>query len=126
MLSATLTSIAISLFEDLGSQLTAGLSSALLVPIIPVITGTSGNTGSQSFATIVRAISVGDVTPKEYKKVIGKEFQIGLVLGLLLAIANIIRLCIYFAIPVFRYGNNGEAVHYLTTLYVSFGSSLAL
>ena len=125
MLSATLTSVAISLFENIGNELTAGLSSILLVPIIPVITGTSGNTGSQSFATVVRAIAIGDVTPKEYRKVIGKEFQIGILLGLLLAIANIVRLCIYFAIPYFR-SDGKQTAEYITTLYISIGSSAAL
>lgn len=125
MLSATLTSIAISLFENLGNSLTAGLSSVLLVPIIPVITGTSGNTGSQSFATVVRAIAIGDVTPKEYRKVIRKEFQIGLLLGTLLGVANTLRLCIYFAIPYFRTYGDTEA-NYVTTLYISIGSSIAL
>lgn len=102
MISATLTSIVIDRFENWGVTATSGLSTILLVPIIPVITGTSGNTGSQSAATVIRALAVGEVTPKEYKKVILKEFQVGLMLGGLLAIFNMIRLAIYFAIPAFR------------------------
>lgn len=102
MISATLTSIVIDRFENWGISATLGLSTILLVPIIPVITGTSGNTGSQSAATVIRALAVGEVTPKEYKKVILKEFQVGLLLGGLLAVFNMIRLSIYFAIPAFR------------------------
>lgn len=129
MFSATLTSVAISLFENLGMNLTAGLSSILLVPIIPVITGTSGNTGSQAFATTVRAIAVGDVTPKEYKKLILKEFKIGLILGGLLAFANVLRLMIYFAIPMFRTttSNGVETLTpYVHTIYIALACSFAL
>ncbi len=102
MISATLTSIVIDRFENWGISVTLGLSTILLVPIIPVITGTSGNTGSQSAATIIRALAIGEITPKEYKKVILKEFQVGLLLGGLLAAFNMIRLAVYFAIPAFR------------------------
>ncbi len=102
MISATLTSIVIDRFENWGMSATLGLSTILFVPIIPVITGTSGNTGSQSAATIIRSLAVGEVTPKEYKKVILKEFQIGIILGGMLAVFNMLRLAIYFAIPPFR------------------------
>lgn len=102
MISATLTSIVINRFQNLGDVVTSGLSTAVLVPIIPVITGTSGNTGSQAVASVIRALAVGEVTPKEYKKVVGKEFQVGALLGLILAFVNIARLAIYFAIPTFR------------------------
>ena len=127
MISATLTSVAISLFQNLGANLTAGVSTALLVPIIPVITGTSGNTGSQSFATTVRLIAIGDVTPKEYRKLILKEFKIGLVLGLFLSIINFIRLLIYFAIPAFRQNDTSHTIiPYQETLFISLCASFAL
>lgn len=102
MIAGTLTSIVIDQFQDLGETLTSGISTLLLVPIIPVITGTSGNAGSQSVASVVRALAIGDVTKKEYSKVIKKEFLVGLLLGLFLAIVNFARLCVYFAIPAFR------------------------
>lgn len=132
MISATLTSIVINLFENLGASLTAGLSTILLVPIIPVITGTSGNTGSQAFATMVRSMAVGDVTPKEYRKYISREAKIGFILGFLLAIVNFVRLAIYFVIPSFRTNfadtNNqaGVVTPYVIALYISLGSSVAL
>lgn len=132
MISATLTSIVINLFENLGASLTAGLSTILLVPIIPVITGTSGNTGSQAFATMVRSMAVGDVTPKEYRKYISREAKIGLILGFLLAVVNFVRLAIYFTIPSFRTNfadtNNqaGVVTPYVIALYISLGSSVAL
>ncbi|MBR2651854.1 magnesium transporter [bacterium] len=127
MVSATLTSVAISLFQNLGASITAGVSTALLVPIIPVITGTSGNTGSQSFATTVRLIAIGDVTPKEYKKLIFNEFKIGLLLGFFVSIINFARLLIYFAIPAFRQNEmDSTTIPYVETIFISLCASFAL
>lgn len=127
MISATLTSILITLFEQWGIRETAGLSTIILIPILPVITGTSGNTGSQSFATTIRTLAVGEVTNKEYSKLIFKEFKIALILGLLLAIINFARLLIYFSIPQFRLNTDtGLYIDYLKTVYVSLGVSVAL
>lgn len=132
MISATLTSIVINRFQDLGDTITAGLSTAVLVPIIPVITGTSGNTGSQAVASVIRALAVGEVTPKEYRKVIWKEFRVGVVLGFILAIVNIARLAIYFAIPAFRPslpdGGTNLSIDnpYTVAIIASVASSIAL
>lgn len=59
MLSATLTAVLIDQFQNLGQTATAGLSTLVIVPIIPAMTGTSGNAGSQSAASVIRALSVG-------------------------------------------------------------------
>jgi len=105
MISATLTSLIIDRFQIYaGNLIGAGLSTALLVPLIPVLTGTSGNAGSQSSAAIIRAISIGEITKKDYWKVIQKEILIGVSIGLILAVINIIRLLIYNA------AINGEAI----------------
>lgn len=133
MISATLTSIVIDRFENWGMSVTLGLSTVLLVPIIPVITGTSGNTGSQSAATVIRALAVGEVTRKEYQKVILKEFQVGLLLGGLLSLFNMARLAVYFAIPVFRDISNTNALgnlnindSYAIAMIASIASSISL
>ena len=104
MVSATLTSFVIEQFQIWGDSVTkivssSSLSSVLLIPILPVITGTSGNAGSQSVASVVRSLSIGEVTKKEYSKVIFKEFLVGVVTGGLLMLINFIRLLIFFAIP---------------------------
>ncbi len=98
MISATITSFVIDRFQVLGQDLTNGLSTALLVPIIPVLTGTSGNAGSQSSASIIRALSIGDITSREYFRAIKKEVFVGFLVGLILAIVNFIRLLIYYSI----------------------------
>ncbi|MDE7221890.1 MAG: magnesium transporter, partial [Ureaplasma sp.] len=130
MISATLTSILITLFEQWGIKATAGLSTILLIPILPVITGTSGNTGSQAFATTIRTLAVGEATNKEYSKLIFKEFRIAIILGFLLGFINFIRLLIYFSIPQFRLLNTNTGQHieieYYKTVFVAIGVSVAL
>lgn len=97
MIAATLTSIVLDLFQGLGEQLTSGLSTLLLIPILPVLTGTSGNAGSQASASIIRSLSTGELTKKEYTKAVSKETLVGFVVGSLLALINFARLLIYFA-----------------------------
>lgn len=128
MISATLTSIVINLFDNWGVQLTAGISTILLVPIIPVITGTSGNAGSQSVASVVRALSIGEITKKEYSKVIMKEFLVGCFLGFILFFVNFIRLLIFFAIPAFRKNPHieGHYLNYAGCVIIALATSFAL
>ena len=62
MISATCTGFLIDKFQDVGQLVTAGLSTLVIVPIIPAMTGTSGNAGSQAAASVIRALSVGEIT----------------------------------------------------------------
>lgn len=70
--------------------------SSVLVALIPVTSATSGNAGSQSTSTLTRAASLGELKKDRMKEVIIKETTVGLVLGLILAVANFIRLLIYY------------------------------
>ncbi|MDZ5608192.1 magnesium transporter [Bacillus pseudomycoides] len=58
---------------------------------IPLLVGTGGNTGTQVVATIIRAISIGEVKFKDIFRVIKKEVSIGMLLGVSLGIAGLIR-----------------------------------
>ena len=98
MIMSTLTSFVLDSFQHLGDVLTMGISTTLLVPLLPVLTGTSGNAGSQASASIIRSLSIGEITKKEYWKAILKELQVGILIGLILAVINFVRLLIYYAI----------------------------
>ncbi|MGO1174249.1 MAG: magnesium transporter [Actinomycetaceae bacterium] len=77
--SAALTVQVLEMFEaTLAEQVTLAL-------FIPLLTGIGGNTGSQAATTVTRALSLGDVTPRDILKVASKEVRTGLALGLLLA-----------------------------------------
>ena len=106
MVSATLSQLVLSQFlkvygaDDTGSSSSSSqghlayIAVVFLVPLLPVISGTSGNAGSQSSTMIVRALSLQEVRPKDYFKVIWKEFRIGLACGLILISVNIIRMVV--------------------------------
>lgn len=55
-----------------------------LMVFIPLIISSGGNAGSQSSTLIIRGMAVGEVSPRDWLRVIGRELGIGLCLGLLL------------------------------------------
>ncbi|TNK94016.1 magnesium transporter, partial [Mycoplasmopsis pullorum] len=66
--------------------------------ILPVISGSAGNAGSQASSTIIRAIALGEIPKGQYMKAIRKELCVALILGAILFIVNFLRLVVYFSI----------------------------
>ena len=62
-----------------------------LVLFIPLIIASGGNAGSQSSTLIIRAMAVGELTPSDWTKVLGRELLIGLSLGIALGIIGFAR-----------------------------------
>lgn len=86
MVSATFTSMILNAFE---SKLKAVI---ILTSFIPMLTGTSGNSGGQSSAVIIRALSLNEIDFKDIFKVLWKELRVGLVCGLTLAVVNFVKI----------------------------------
>lgn len=55
---------------------------ALLALFIPLISGTSGNSGTQALAVVVRGIATGEINEKSKLKMIFREMGTGLITGL--------------------------------------------
>jgi magnesium transporter len=55
-----------------------------LVIFIPLIISSGGNAGSQSSTLIIRGMALGEIAPRDWLRVIGRELGIGLALGALL------------------------------------------
>lgn len=89
MISSTFTSGIISSFEG------ALASCAILTAFMPMVMGTGGNAGGQSSVTIIRALSLDEVHFKDTLKVLGKEFLIGIICGLTLAVCNFFKLILF-------------------------------
>ena len=68
----------------------------LLVTFIPMLTDTGGNAGSQSSTMIIRGMAVGAIKPSDILRVIWKELQVGLLVGMLLGLVNYLRLVILY------------------------------
>ena len=68
----------------------------LLVSLVPMLTGTGGNAGSQSSTTIIRAMTIGDVEPRDILRIVWKEIRVAVVVGVILAGLNFIRLMLQY------------------------------
>ncbi|WP_426461623.1 magnesium transporter [Mycoplasma hafezii] len=125
MISSTLSQFIIQQFTEISERFIDSIqitvSTAIIVGLIPIISGSAGNAGSQSSTTITRAAALGEIKNKDIKKVIGKELQVGAIIGAIMFVANIARLYIYFAIPSFREGGNWGELS-----FIIIASSLSL
>jgi magnesium transporter len=65
------------------------LASAIaLTFFIPLLTGSGGNTGSQSATLMVRALATGDVKPDQWFRMLTKELVVGAFLGITMGLAS--------------------------------------
>ena len=86
MISATLTGSILQRFEDYIAAIPA------LLIFIPMLMDTGGNAGSQSATLVIRGLAVGEIEPKDAFKVLWKEFQVSIMVGVVLAIVNFGRI----------------------------------
>ena len=86
MISATFTGAIISSFEN---RLTAFPA---LIAFIPMLMDTGGNSGSQASVTVIRALALGELEPRDAPKILFKEIRVALLLGLSLAVACFFKL----------------------------------
>jgi len=66
--------------------------SIILTAFIPMLMSSGGNVGSQSSTVVIRSLALGEISPKDAFKVIKKEFSIGIMVSVVLALLNFIRL----------------------------------
>lgn len=89
-LAATLTGTVTSLFQDEIQRV------VILTVFIPLIIGTGGNAGSQTVATIIRAITLDEVRLGNLAAAWQREVSIGLLLGLIMSVIGIIYVRLFF------------------------------
>ena len=89
MISATLSSTIITSFESV----LAG--AVVLTAFIPMLTGSAGNSGSQTSVTIIRNMALGEVALSDWLRVLWKEARVGVVCGAALAAVNFLRMMIF-------------------------------
>lgn len=86
MLSATFTGQIIAGFEG---KLTAFPA---LIAFIPMLMGTGGNSGGQSSSTVIRGLATGEIENRDVFKIIWKEIRVALMCGIVLAVANFVKI----------------------------------
>lgn len=68
------------------------LAKALVLALfLPLIISSGGNSGSQASTLMIRAMALGEVTLRDWWRVMGREVQAGLSLGAILGAIGIIR-----------------------------------
>lgn len=87
--TSMLTSNVLELFEDTLDKVVA------LAFFIPMLIGTGGNAGSQTTATVIRALGVGEVDKKDSFRVLWHEIRSGLLLGFLIGLAGLVRIYVF-------------------------------
>jgi len=86
MLSATFTSMILTSFEDM-LAVQAGL-----VAFIPMLMGTGGNSGAQASTAVIRALSLGDIEPRDALSVVWRELRVAFLCGVALAAVNFVKM----------------------------------
>ena len=89
MISATFTGMIITHFENM-------LASAL-VACIPMLMDTGGNCGAQASTLAIRGLALGEIELKDIGRILWKEIRVALMLGVVLALINFLR--IWFFTP---------------------------
>lgn len=86
MISATATGSIIRKYE------TALQSVVVLAAFIPMLMDTGGNAGSQSSTLIIRGLALGEIKTSDVWKIIWKEFRVSVIVGLVLAGVDFLRI----------------------------------
>ena len=86
MISATFTGRIIQRFDDVIQAV------VVLASFIPMLMDTGGDAGSQSSTLIIRGLALGEIKSKDIFKVVVREFAVSIVVGIVLAGINFIRI----------------------------------
>jgi magnesium transporter len=88
-LSEMLTATAMSRFED-------EIAKAVVLSIfVPLVISSGGNSGSQASTLIIRAMALGEVTLKDWWRVMRREILSGLSLGSILGSIGFVRISLW-------------------------------
>jgi magnesium transporter len=73
---------------------------AWLVAFIPLVIASGGNSGNQSATLVITALSTNDCRLSDWRRILRREFAVGLLLGLLLAVPGYCLALAYAPSPV--------------------------
>lgn len=83
---------------------------AVLALFVPLIISSGGNSGSQASTLIIRAMAVGEIGLKDWKKVLRRELACGLILGVFLGLIGLARIHVWQWLRFSNYNSNREFV----------------
>ena len=89
MISATFTGMIISRFED------ALKTYVILTAYIPMLMDTGGNSGSQASVTVIRSLSLHELSFSDIFRVVWKEFRVAFLCSVTLALVYFLKLMLF-------------------------------
>ena len=89
MISATFTGSIIAHFED------ALAKAVILTAFIPMLMDTGGNAGSQASVTVIRGLSLGELSMRDIFRILWKELRVALLCGAALAALGFAKLLLF-------------------------------
>ncbi|WP_168464499.1 magnesium transporter [Wolbachia endosymbiont of Ctenocephalides felis wCfeT] len=90
LIAATICSVVVGFFDHV-------IESFIVLPIImPIIMSMSGNAGSQTVTLTIRAIATKYLTEQNAKRILFKEFLIGLINGIILSTISLVVMAVRF------------------------------
>jgi magnesium transporter len=75
------------------------ISHAWLIAFIPLVIASGGNSGNQSATLVITALSTGDCTLSDWRRILKREFILGGLLGGLLAVPGYLLALVYAPSP---------------------------
>ncbi len=81
LITAIMAAATVSLFEGTIQKVVA------LATFMPIVAGMGGNAGTQTLTIIIRSIALGEIDAKNSKKILLKEFGVGLFTGISVGIS---------------------------------------
>lgn len=94
------TASAMAYFEDEIAR------AVVLALFIPLIISSGGNSGSQASTLVIQAMAVGELTVKDWWRVLRREIASGFLLGSVLGIIGFFRIYIYHTLFPHLYGDH--------------------
>jgi magnesium transporter len=88
---------------------------AILAMFLPLIISSGGNSGSQATTLVIRAMAVGELKLRDWFRVVQRELQSGVLLGLILGAIGFIRIALWQELHIFNYGR----YHWLVAMTVA-------
>jgi magnesium transporter len=89
----------------------------VLALFVPLIISSGGNSGSQASTLVIRALALGEVTLRDWWRVIRREIGAGLALGGILAIISFLRISLWSAFST-MYGEHWALIALTVSLAI--------
>lgn len=110
MISSTFTSFILNGYEN------AMIVVPALSIFVPMLIDTAGNAGNQSVTLVIRALSLGEISTRDYLKVVSKELGVAALVGLAVAIVNFVWINLLDAVKLISLANSNISAPVLGAL----------